>query len=319
MKYPIGTMTAGDILGRGLQLLFSRLGTFFAIMLVVEFPLLALRLALPDLMVNGLGALALIIPTLILQTIGTGAMIRVVMQEYLGRPVSFGEAFQFALARFGGLLGTSLLAGLFIFLGFLACFVPSVYLAVVFSVASQVVIVEDRAGMDALGRSKALVEGYFWRVLGILFLVGLVSGVVNAVLTAIAAVALPYQEVVRTNDPLSAVRVGNYANYALVTVVTTLVQIFFLTYTGVCTTLIYFDLRNRKETFDLELEADKLDTLVERFGDRARPGRVAGQPGDTGIQQPGDGIQSGGGTTPPGTAFQQERPDAPPHDPGPLP
>jgi hypothetical protein len=98
------------------------------------------------------------------------------------------------------------------------------------------------------------------------------------------------------------------------------VQIFFQTYTGVCTTLLYFDLRNRKESFDLELEAEKINTLVERFGARARPGRVAGEPGDTGIQQAGDGIQpSGGSALPPSTGFQQDRPDAPPPDPGPHP
>jgi hypothetical protein len=319
MKYPIGTMSVGDVLARGIQLFFSRLGLFYAIMLIVELPVLALQLALPDLMLNGWGGLLLLLPALIFQTIGTGAMIRVIMQEYLDRPVSFGEAFQFALGRFGPLLGTSILVGLFVFLGFLACLIPGIYLAIIFSLASQVVIVEDRSGMDALNRSKALVDGHFGRVFGTLFLLGLIGGIVSIGLGVVAAVALPYQEAV-PGGPFGAVRLSNYPNYALTTVITTLVQIFFQTYTGICTTLLYFDLRNRKEAFDLELEAEKINTLVERFGARARPGRVQGQPGDTGIQQPAEGIQlSGGGTAPPGTGIQRAGPDSPPPGPGPLP
>jgi hypothetical protein len=321
MKYPIGAMTVGDVLSRGLKLLFARLGLFYGIMLLVELPVLALQLAMPDFMVNGLGALVLLLPALVFQTIGTGAMIRVIMQEYLGRPVSFGEAFQFALGRFGGLLGTSILVGLFVFLGGLACLIPGIYLGVIYSLSSQVVIVEDRVGMNALGRSQALVEGHFWRVFGTLFLLGLCGGVAGAVVGGLASLALPYQEIVRSASPFGAVRVGNYPNFAITTVITTLVQIFFQTYTGICTTLLYFDLRNRKEAFDLELEAEKINVLVERFGARARPSRVSGQPGDTGIQQQDEGIQPpGGSTAPPGTGIQPAGPDAPPPaGPGPLP
>jgi hypothetical protein len=112
MKYPIGAMSVGDILGRGFVLFFSRFGLFYSIMLIVDLPLLALRLLLPDIMLSGLGLLALVIPTVILQAIGTGALIRVVMQEYLDRPVRFGESIQFALNRLGSLIGTPFWPGL---------------------------------------------------------------------------------------------------------------------------------------------------------------------------------------------------------------
>ena len=79
---------------------------------------------------GALGALAVagtfILPSFILQTLGTGALIRVVMQEYLGRPVRFGEALRFALGRFGPLLVTAILSGLIVFLGTLACLIPGI-------------------------------------------------------------------------------------------------------------------------------------------------------------------------------------------------
>lgn len=320
MRFPIGAMSLGDIFARSFQLLFSRLGTLYAIMLLVELPVFALRLSLPDLMLNGPGPLVVLLPTLTLQTIGTGAMIRVIMQEYLDRPVTFGQAFQFALGRFGALLGTSLLSGLCVLLGLLFCLIPGIYLAVVFSLASQVVVVEDWAGMEALSRSKGLVQGYFWRVFGVLFLVWLCGALVSSAVSASAAMALPYQEGVQMFDIIVTVRLSSYPNYALVTTLTTLVQTFFQTYTGICTTLLYFDLRNRKEAFDLELEAEKINTLVERFGDRARPGRLVSESGDTGIQTPEDGVRpAGGAPAPPGTGIQPADPDVPPPGRGPLP
>src|SRR5262249_22357332 len=49
MKFRIGEMTVGDILDRGLKLLFSRLGTFYTINLIVLLPVLAFQLAMPEL------------------------------------------------------------------------------------------------------------------------------------------------------------------------------------------------------------------------------------------------------------------------------
>jgi hypothetical protein len=285
-------MTVGDILGRAFVLLFARFALFYTIMLIMALPILVLRLALPDLMVNGVGQLVLLPATFVLQIIGTGAMIRVVMQEYLDRPVSFADAFQFALSRFWSLLGTSLLVGIFVFLGTLACLIPGIYLAIAFSMASAVVIVENKAGMDAVSRSKRLVEGHFGRVLGILFLVGIINGCVEGGIAAIGGIVLPFSSTDPfSTNPFGRVHVSNYGNYAVFTSLDTLVQIFFQAYIAICSTLIYFDLRNRKEAFDLELEADKLDAWTEHFQPRSYPESQDIQTAEPGIQPPGAAVE----------------------------
>jgi hypothetical protein len=286
MKYSIGQMSNGEILSRGFSLLFSRLGTFYGIMLIVQLPVLALELALPDFMVSGFGGLAFLLPGFILQMIGTGALIRVVMQEYLDRPVTFGEAFQFALSRFGPLLGTSLLSGLFIALGLLACFAPAIYLSIIFCMSSQVVIVEDLAGMSALSRSKTLVTDQFGRVFGLLFLVGICAAILGGGVSFLAIQMLPYQQIVNPTNPFGAVRVSNYGNYAICMVVNTLVQTFVGTYVAICTTLLYFDLRNRKESFGMELLADKIDSWTTHFQSRPYEKSQDVQQRDVAVQSP---------------------------------
>src|ERR1017187_2190132 len=113
MRINIGEMTFGDILGRGMAILFSRIGTLYAIELLVLAPTLILELAFPDAAVNPNGRFLLVIlPALILGPIGSAALLRVVTEEFQGRSVGLGDAFQFALGRFLPLLGTSILMGL---------------------------------------------------------------------------------------------------------------------------------------------------------------------------------------------------------------
>src|SRR5687768_14291310 len=112
MKFPLGAMTVGDILDRGLKLLFARLPVFYAINLIVLTPVILLQVAVP-LVIRGGGPLrqtamlasfvlllAVLILTVILLPIGTAAILYIVMEEYAGRRPTMGEAFSFAMTRF---------------------------------------------------------------------------------------------------------------------------------------------------------------------------------------------------------------------------
>ena len=129
MKFAITPMSVGEILSRGVSLLFGRLGVFLAIEFFVVTPTLVLELALPDLAV-GVGALLFILPMIILGPIGSAAMLHVIAQEYMGQPVSLSEAIKFGMGRFLPLLGTSILAGLGIGFGMMCC-VPGIYLWII--------------------------------------------------------------------------------------------------------------------------------------------------------------------------------------------
>ena len=238
-------------------------------------------------------------------------MLRVITQEYLGQPVSLGEAFQFALGRFLPLLGTSILAGLGIILGLFLCCIPGIYLAIVWSMISQVIVMENLAGTEAIGRSKALVEGYFWRVFGILFLVGIIIWMVAAACQFGIAMVLPFAVAApvvpgRNQFMPPAQQMNNFTNYAIAQLTLTLVNTLGDTFRAICTTLLYFDLRNRKEAFNVEhlfAWSDQYRTWRdEPEPDLPAPGRSAG-PKDTGIK-PADGPSA----APPETGIK----DAPP-------
>lgn len=266
MRFPLGEMTVGDILDRGLKLLFSRLPVFYGLNLLVLLPLIIVQvvgpLALgggnaldPAAMVAGGGlALLAVFITLICQPIATAAILHIVMEEYAGRRPSMGAALSFALSRFLTLLGASILVGLLVMVGMLLCCIPGIYFAIVYAFVGQVVVLERLGATEAMQRSQKLVTGYWWRVFGVLVLIGVANAIVQGVLGAGLEAVMPSQEVIPVQG---GARIEiNPVNHVVTTLVGQFVSILFTTYIAVCTTLLYLDLRIRKEGFDLELAAD---------------------------------------------------------------
>jgi hypothetical protein len=275
MKFAIGAMSVGDILDRSLKILLARLPTFYLIDLIVLSPMIAVQLAAPfvgEALAGGgdpglaqvsallVGQLFALILMLILGPIGQAATLHVITGEFLDRPASLGSAFSFALGRFLPLLGTSILFGLAVGFGFVACIVPCFFFWVWFIFSPQVVVVENRAGADALGRSKSLGEGFGGRIFGMIAIFFALLIVVN-ILVGILGILLPPQEVVPVDIPGTTARgskiVFNYTNHIINTLVGLLVSILVQAYQAVCVTLLYFDLRIRKEGYDLELAAQQ--------------------------------------------------------------
>ena len=223
VKYQIGAMSVGDILDRGLKLLLARLPAFYTINLIVFAPTLVLQLLLPLLQeqsepaspaqaLTALGGLLLLIVLmLILQPLGTAAILHIIAREFVDEQASVGDAFRFALPRFGRLLGASILAGLTIGLGMLLCLVPGILFAIWYVFVGQVVVVENRGAVDALTRSKQLGEGFRGRIFG-MFCLFLLMGLVLGSAANLLNLILPNHEEVSTPAGIRAVL--NYRNYA---------------------------------------------------------------------------------------------------------
>ncbi len=273
MRFPIGAMSTGDILDRGLKLLLARLPTFFLINLIIMFPAILLQLAAPkvgEVAAQGnpatglamiMGLIGFLLLVLILQPIGTAAVLRVIAQEFADRPISLGSALGFGLRHFLPLLGTMILFGLSIGVGFLLCLIPGFLFLSWYALAQQVVVVEGISGNTAMNRSKELTAGFRWRVLGLILLFALINVIGGALIGSLELV-LPSQERVPigpNQGPFApaVVRIVSYPNYALQIILAGLYNILVQSYQAVCMTLLYFDLRIRKEGYDLELAAER--------------------------------------------------------------
>jgi hypothetical protein len=254
MGISLGSMSLGDILDRGIKLFFGRLGTFFLISFICLGPLLIVGFVLPprDPLSTLIQAPVTLLLSLILRPINTAAILFVICQEYLGQKVDASDSLRFAFGRFGRLLGASILAGLIIMVGAMLCLVPGLIFAVWYVFVGQVVVMENLGGDKALRRSKELTADHRWRAFGLLMLLVVVQIIVGAAFGALNFV-LPTHEFVPTDTGVSAVL--NYRNYCIQQGFVWFIQVFVESYSAICFTLLYFDVRNRKEGFDLQLAA----------------------------------------------------------------
>ncbi|HEV2074792.1 MAG TPA: hypothetical protein VGR10_00975, partial [Thermoleophilaceae bacterium] len=188
--------------------------------------------------------------------LATGACFKAISDAYLGEPPSWRESLHFALRRLRQLLWVTLLYGVLTTLAVVLLVVPAVYLWVAWAVAIPAVLVEDVRGRRALGRSFRLIRGRWWASFGILLIGFLIAAVVQVVVgLAFGLVTLLAPESLLVNV------LGNGIGTALAAVLATPIQAAFIA-------ILYFDLRVRKEGFDLL-------QLAERIGaspDRARSG-----------------------------------------------
>ncbi len=277
MRFPIGAMTVGDVLDRGVRLLIGRFALLFGINLIVLAPIHLMAVVQPYLLNSFIrggagpnqeafaqaslamagGYLVAMLCHLLFMPIGVAATLTVTINEYLGRPTSLNDAMRTAFQHFFGLLGTSLLVGLLSAVGFAFCCVPGIYMWIIYLFASQVVVAEATSGMGALNRSNSLVSGHWWRIFGVVLLVGIISGVVQGIVVGPMAIFFPATEPIKTETGVTMIyHPHRQAIQALAQIPFAAA---FHAFGAVCTTLLYLDMRIRKEGLDLQIAAEQME------------------------------------------------------------
>ena len=285
--YPMGI---GEILDRSFHMLRNNFWLLFLIILIPQavYFLVSQGLGLvfhgggmvPSAAAMGarFGATAFFsaIVSVIIQFWAQGALIHAVSKTYLGHSASVWGSFVAMRSRLGRLIGTMLLMGfaigvvavIFIAIGAilamisgaltfilaLAGIVLGVYLFLGWLVVDKVVVLEGTGWISALRRSRELMtartEPGFWKntmtkallILVLGFLIGLGFQLLFQVPGALLGVLAKGNVVVVT-----VLHILNIAATSLATV-----------YTAVALIIYYYDIRVRKEGFDLKMMAEKL-------------------------------------------------------------
>jgi len=99
--------------------------------------------------------------------------------------LSVSQTFSAAMPSLGSVVGASILAGILIWIGFFIVIIPGIYLATIWVLIVPVIMVENAGALASFGRSRELVRGRFWNVLGTLILVFLIVFVAEIVLSLI--------------------------------------------------------------------------------------------------------------------------------------
>ncbi len=173
-----------------------------------------------------------------------GGTVFAVSNLYLGRPITIGEALRRMRGELGTLFGVTMLQGLVVGAATILLILPGIFMACRLAVCIPAALLENLGPRSALERSYALTKGFAGRA----FLVYVLYFVLIFAAASLLQWPLAAAMVASRNDPsmvriwTGLMQVGNFAAEVLVTPVFT-----------IATALLYYDLRVRKEAFDLQM------------------------------------------------------------------
>ena len=187
-----------------------------------------------------------IIAALILGQVGIATSTFMVAESYLGGSLTPYDALRRAQPFVGRLVFAAFASALLYFVGLVALIVPGVICIAGLAVTAPALVLENQPTATAgMGRSWSLTKGYRWKVLGAYFVAFLLIA-----LPGIALGALGVAAVASAGSVSAAVLV--------VLLIQMLLQVIAYPFLFVLTTLLYYDLRVRKEGYDIEMLTDSL-------------------------------------------------------------
>jgi hypothetical protein len=198
-------------------------------------------------------------------TIATGACFKAVADAYLAEQPTWRSSLRFAFARIHSILWITLLGGIATVVGLVFCIIPGIYLWIAFAVAVPVLLTEGVKGTRALGRSRGLVSDRWWGTFGVVLLGTILAGIVSGAIGALAGFAG------------GSADANSVAGFLVNSVSGTLGSMISTPFTAAFVTVLYFDLRVRKEGFDLQLLAERIGLTAPPEGGY-RPGPSAPTP-----------------------------------------
>ncbi len=188
-----------------------------------------------------------------LSAIATAATVFIVSESYLGRPIDARSALRRAAPYIGKILFCSVLTALAVFVGFLFFVIPGIILITGLILAVPALVIESRlSSAAALSRSWELTRGSRWRMFGLLLILVILLYIPIAAIGGLLVTFMPGTGFLFSR-PNAILAVAAAA-------LSGLVQVFIYPLFYCVLTVAYYDLRVRKEGFDLEVLASTLLT-----------------------------------------------------------
>jgi hypothetical protein len=205
---------------------------------------------------------AILLLSIVLGALATAATVFLVSETYLGNAISGGQAISRATRFTGRLILLTMMMGLVVGLSVLIFFLPGMVtgspvllgLAMIpafitaliiltgLLVSTPALVLEDARASTALSRSWQLTRGFRWKMLGLMIVVGIILAIPSLAIAFLRGGGMATEPMVE---------------YSTTTIIWEIVAqfvstlIYPLLYCAL--TVAYYDLRVRKEGFDLEL------------------------------------------------------------------
>ena len=242
----------GNVLSRAFSTWFDHFFGFLVLALVLTLPILPLELMPVFSGAGAEGGLGNILGGLggILRSVAgyllTGVVVLTVFQSLKGESGTIMESITSVKSKLLSIIGAAILISIILGLGFLACIIPGIYLALILVAVIPVIVVEDKGIFDAFSRSNELTKGnrlqIFFIYLFYFFIVIFVLAITIGFTTVIFGFGIGEApaELAAEGD-LSA------ASIILASLFSHLTDALVMPLQATLTTIVYHDLRQQKD------------------------------------------------------------------------
>ena len=124
---------------------------------------------------------------IVFSTIAEGSAIRLASEQITKGQVNFGASIRFAVSRLLSIWALSIIVGIMVFLGIIALIVPGIILAIMFSLALPVLLIENKGVTESMGRSRQLVSHRWGKTFGTFLVLGIIVLIASLIFSAITA------------------------------------------------------------------------------------------------------------------------------------
>ena len=243
-------MTTGTLLDRAFRLYTNNFSLMLGITAVAYVPFYLIMLMLESglgISVHrpggGLSTVLFLIVFIVLWAsvafpIAGGAATYAISERYLGNEVTIGEALRRGLGCFWTLSLAEITATIRMMFGILLLIVPGILWMLSYSLIVPAILVEGQKAMPSLRRSRDLVKGYRGKVFCVTMVIILLELILGAGVGMISSWLF---------NP------GSRGGALLTSAINNLASIFMTPLLIIATILLYYDMRIRKEGFDLEM------------------------------------------------------------------
>lgn len=125
--------------------------------------------------------------SLVFTPVAEGTTIKLASQEIEKGQADLGASFRFAVSKLIWLWALSIVVGVIVFLGVIALIVPGIILAIMFSLAVPVLLIENKGVLESMGRSRKLVDHRWGKTFGLLLVFGIIVLIVSVIISFISA------------------------------------------------------------------------------------------------------------------------------------
>lgn len=252
MQVDLRPRSLGELVGQTLALSAAHFVRLFPITFVLSAPSVALEFygkTLDQVRDPGpalLVSLISIVVSMAIWPLGAAAAITMVAGSFTGRSSSLMEGVRVGLRRLLPLLGATFAVSIIAGLATLLLIVPGLMVMTAFYVVPCVVVLEGLGVGPSMRRSRDLTRGQRWRVFGLFLVVGLLVQIVPAI-----GLSMLIEMGVQNIGAIFA---------SMVVVAACAIP------STIAPVIVFFDLRVRKEAFDVSVLGD----LVARIGEKVQ-------------------------------------------------